>query len=144
MRKLVCLAALAAATLSQAGTLPAGTFTGTAEWLGPHGSTGTYTVERTFEGNTMRSRFAWNEAKPRSEEHAVTFALGKAPSFEVKDAQGQVVGKGHCVEDTCAYAAEFGKIHVEETLRFAGDSLTVVGTKSGPGFSVVWKEALKR
>ena len=145
MRKLACLAAVMAGGMAVAGspTLPGGTFTGTAEWRGPRGSSGTYTVERTFEGDTMRSKFAWNEGKPRTEEHVITFALQSEPTFEVKDASGQVVGRGHCFDDTCAYRADFGKVSVDESFRWSGDSLTVLGSKSGPGFSVVWKESLK-
>ena len=144
MRKLAYVAIVVAAGLAQAGAtaLPGGTFTGTAEWRGAGGMTGTYTVERTFDGNTMRSKFAWNEGKPRAEEHVLTFSLGTEPTFEVKDGQGQVVGKGHCFEDACAYRADFGKVSVDETFRWSGDTLTVLGAKSGPGFSVVWKEAL--
>jgi hypothetical protein len=145
MKRIVCLVAVAAAGLAQAGgaALPGGAFSGTAEWRGPKGSTGTYTVERTFEGNTMRSKFTWDEGKPRNEEHVLTFSLGTEPTFEVTDPAGQVVGKGHCFDDTCAYRADFGKVSVEETFRWTSDTLTVLGSKSGPGFSVVWKESLR-
>ena len=32
---------------------------------------------------------------------------------------------------------------VDESFRWSGNGMTVLGAKTGPGFSVVWKETLK-
>ena len=133
-------AGIAAAT---SPTLPAGKFTGTAAWRGGAGSAGTYTVERTFDGNKMSARFAWSEPKPREEKVAMTLAMkGSEPFFDVLDEKDKVVGKGYCYDEACSYHASYGPVSVDETLRWSEGSLEVLGSKSGPGFSVVWKETL--
>lgn len=135
-----------AAGLAQAASpgLPAGSYTGTATWRGPGGSSGTYTVERTIAGNTITAHYAWTEPKPREEKHAMTLAMkGAEPFFDVMEDKEQVVGKGYCYDDACSYRATFGAVTVDETFRWSDGSMEVLGSKSGPGFSVVWKETLK-
>ena len=56
-------------------TLHQGSYAGTATWKGPEGSTGTYTVERTFSGNTISSRYAWTEPQPREEKVSLTLVM---------------------------------------------------------------------
>ena len=134
MTALVLLAAMA---------LPSGTYTGTADWRGPGGSSGTYTVEKTFDGNTLTSRYAWREPKEREEKHTVTFvAKTSEPVFDVVDAQGASVGRGYCYDDACSYRATFGALTVDESFRWSKDGMTVLGSKTGPGFTVVWTEKL--
>jgi hypothetical protein len=123
--------------------LPAGSYTGTATWRGPGGSTGTYAVERSFSGGTMTTHFAWSEPQPREEKVTMTLALqGAEPLFDVLDESGQIVGKGYCYDGTCAYRATLGPVTLDETLRWGDGSLEVVGAKWGPGFAVAWKEVL--
>lgn len=124
--------------------LPSGTYSGTAEWRGPGGSTGTYTVEKMFDGATMTARYAWTDTQAREEKYTLTFAAKSAePLFDVQDGTGQVVGKGHCYGDACSYRATFGPVTIDESFRWSKDGMTVLGAKSGPGFSVVWKESLQ-
>lgn len=123
--------------------LPVGTYVGTADWRGPGGSTGTYAVEKTFSGDTVTARYSWKDEKSREETQTVTFAAKAAdPTFDVVDGKGQVVGKGYCYDDACSYRATFGPLNVEESFRWSKAGMTVLGAKSGPGFSVVWKEQL--
>ncbi len=146
MLKITFAIAVLAAGLAQAASpaLPAGSYAGTATWRGQGGSSGTYTVERTFSGNTMSYHFAWTEPKPREETHTMTLAMkGSDPVFDVLDEKEQVVGKGYCYDDTCGYHAAFGPVNVDETFHWNGGSMEVTGAKSGPGFSVAWKETLK-
>lgn len=127
-------------------SLPSGGFRGTASWHGPGGSSGTYTVDRAFQGNAMSARYTWVDEKqePREEQHTVTFVPGSAdPVFDVVDGQGQVVGQGHCLDDACSYRAVFGPLTIDESFRWSADGMTVLGAKSGPGFSVVWHETLE-
>lgn len=125
-------------------TLPQGSYAGTATWKGPEGSTGTYTVEKTISGNTISSRYAWTEPKPREEKVSLTLVMKESgPLFDVLDEKKQVVGSGYCYDDTCAYRSTFGPVTVDETLRWSEGSIIATGAKSGPGFSVVWKETLK-
>jgi hypothetical protein len=134
------------AGLAQAGgtVLPQGSYAGSAEWQGPSRSSGTYTVERTFKGDTIEARYAWRDKEPREERHTVTFAFKPTePTFDVVDESGTVVGRGHCFKDACAYRATFGPVEVEETFHWSGTDLGVLGAKSGPGFSVVWNEKLE-
>ncbi len=148
MRNTTALLATALAgglALAAPSGLPVGNFEGTADWRGPGGSSGSYTVSRSFAGNTMTSRYAWNEgANAKREEYVLTLSAGAEPTFDVLDAKGRVVGKGHCYDDACSYRAEFGEILVNESLRWSAGEMSVLGSKSGPGFSVVWKETLRR
>ena len=135
---------LALQTASGASSLPSGTYTGTASWRGPGEATGTYRVEKTFSGTTLSARYTWTEPAPREEQHTVEFAIkATEPTFDVLDGQGQVVGRGYCYDDACSYRATFGPVSVDESFRWTGNVMTVLGSKSGPGFSVVWKEALE-
>jgi hypothetical protein len=146
MRTLGLSTLILAASLAGATTplLPEGSFAGTATWRGPSGSTGTYAVERTFSGTTITSHYSWTEPQAREESVTLTFAMKPSePGFEVLDSKNAVVGKGYCYDDACAYRATFGPVTVDETLRFSAGSIVAVGQKSGPGFSVVWKETLK-
>ena len=146
MKALGLMTLMLAASLARAASpiLPEGSFTGTAAWRGPSGSTGTYAVERRFSGTTMTSHYSWTEPKPREETITLNFAMKPTESgFDVLDATNAVVGKGYCYDDSCAYRATFGPVTVDETLRWSADSVDAVGQKSGPGFSVVWKETLK-
>ena len=134
----------AGAVLAAPSDFPGGKFTGTADWRGPGGSTGTYTVEKSFTGTTITSRYAWTEPQPREEKITLTFAMTDAsPVFDVLDEQKKVVGQGHCYDDACAYRATFGPVTVEESFRWSADGITVLGAKSGPGFAVVWREKLR-
>jgi hypothetical protein len=146
MRNLVVVAAVIAAGMSFAETgapLPSGTYTGTADWRGPGGSSGQYTVEKTFDGNSLTAHYTWTDAQRREERHTVTFASKATdPVFDVVDAKGENVGRGYCYDDACSYRATFGPVTVDETFRWSGDAMTVLGSKSGPGFTVVWKETL--
>ena len=125
-------------------TLPQGSFAGTATWRGAGNSTGTYAVDRSFSGTTITSHYSWTQPQPREETIATTFAMTSTePGFDVLDAKSAVVGKGYCYDDVCSYRATFGPITMEETLRWSDGVVVAVGQKSGPGFSVVWKETLK-
>jgi hypothetical protein len=124
--------------------LPQGAYAGTATWRGPGGATGTYAVERTFSGNTIGSRYAWTQPEARKESFSLTLVMKESgPLFDVLDEKKQVVGSGYCYDDTCAYRSTFGPVTVDETLRWSEGSIIATGAKSGPGFSVVWKEILK-
>jgi hypothetical protein len=147
MRTIGVMLALLLSGVAQAGPgsgLPSGKYTGTADWRGPGGSTGTYTVEKDFDGTTMTARYAWTDTQAREEKHTVTFAAKSAePLFDVVDEKGQIVGKGYCYDDACSYRAAFGPINIDESFRWSKGGMTVLGAKSGPGFSVVWKESLQ-
>jgi hypothetical protein len=144
MRSIILAIGVLAAGVSSAATLPEGAYAGTANWRGPGGSTGTYSVERSFSGNTMTAHYSWAQPQPREETLSVTFETkGQNPMFDVLDDKKQVVGTGYCADDTCAYHATFGPVVIDETLRWCDGSVVVTGAKSGPGFSVVWKETLK-
>ena len=139
-------AVLASGLADAAGTarLPSGTYTGSADWRGPGGSTGTYTVEKIFSGNNVTARYAWKDTQAREEKHTVTFATKDTePMFDVLDDKGQVVGKGYCYDDACSYSAAFGPLSINESFRWSKDAMSVLGAKSGPGFSVVWQESLQ-
>jgi hypothetical protein len=140
----IALLVLAVSTPAAAGPLPAGSYAGTARWIGAKGARGSYTVERTFNGNVVTNHYEWTGTKRVSENHRMTFALKSGdPFFEVMDEKNQVVGKGFCFENACSYTVNVGPVRVEETFRFGDGVIEVVGAKSGPGFAVAWKEDLK-
>jgi hypothetical protein len=144
MGMLVALALAGASLAEPPAGLPRGTYTGAADWRGPGGTTGTYTVEKTFDGDRVSALYRWNDTGSREERHAITFARRPGePVFDVLDEQGQSVGRAHCYDDSCSYRASFGPVTVEESFQWSGDVMTVLGAKAGPGFSVVWKESLK-
>lgn len=144
MRNIILAIGVLAAGVSSAAMLPEGAYTGTASWRGPGGATGTYSVERSFSGNTMTAHYSWTQPQPREETLSVTFDVkGQNPTFDVLDDRKQIVGTGYCADDTCGYHATFGPVVLDETLTFRDRSVVVTGAKSGPGFSVVWKETLK-
>jgi hypothetical protein len=146
MKRLGLMTLILAASLARAASpaFPEGSFSGTAAWRGPSGSTGTYAVERIFDGTTIKSHYSWTEPQAREETVTMTFAMKPTePGFDVLDGKNAVVGRGYCYDDSCAYRATFGPVTVDETLRFSANSVVAVGQKSGPGFSVVWKETLK-
>jgi hypothetical protein len=128
---------------SDGASFPAGDWAGTAQWRGPGGSSGTYEVSKSFAGRTLSARYAWDGERSGEERHTVTFTLDPAqPIFDVLDEQGHVVGTGHCYDDACAYEASFGPVRVLESFRWTEREMSVLGSKSGPGFSVVWRETL--
>src|SRR5262245_65531672 len=87
------------------GVLPAGSYAGTARWTGPAGAAGSYTVERSFNGNVMTSHYRWTGTKRKEETLQTTFVIRTSdPFFDVLDDKNQVVGKGYCFEDTCSYS----------------------------------------
>jgi len=135
-----------AASLVRAASpaFPEGTFDGTAAWRGPTGSSGIYKVERSFTGTTMSSHYTWTQPEAREETAVIRFDMKPSePVFDVLDGKSRVIGRGYCYDDACAYRATFGPVTVAETIRWAQGTLSVLGSKEGPGFSVVWKEALK-
>jgi hypothetical protein len=124
--------------------LPHGHYVGTADWKGPGGSSGTYTVEKAFEGDRLAATYKWTDKTAREEKHTVRFTTKPGEAvFEVVDENGASVGRAYCYDDACSYRATFGPMTIDETFRWSGDDMTVLGAKSGPGFSVVWKESLK-
>lgn len=148
MRTMCVMAAILAAWAVQAAggnpDFPSGTFAGTASWRGPGDTSGSYAVEKTFTGDTLHARYTWTDPQAREEKHTVRFRLEPTqPTFEVADDQGQVVGQGYCYDGACSYRATFGPVNVEESFRWSKDAMSVLGSKSGPGFSVVWTETLK-
>jgi len=146
MKALTLTTLILAASLTRAASpsLPEGSFAGTAAWRGPSGASGTYAVERSFTGTTIKSHYSWTQPQPREETLTLTFAMKAAePAFDVLDDKNAVVGKGYCYDDACSYRATFGPVTVDENLRWSAGTVVVVGQKSGPGFSVVWKETLK-
>jgi hypothetical protein len=140
---LTTLFLLASLARAASPTLPEGTFAGNATWRGPAGSGGSYAVERSFSGTTISSHYSWTQPQPREETITLTFAMKPSePVFDVLDGKNQVVGKGYCYDDACAYRATFGPVTVDETIRWSEGSVVAIGSKAGPGFSVVWKETL--
>jgi hypothetical protein len=140
----IVLLALGVSTPAAAGPLPAGSYAGTARWIGANGARGSYTVERTFNGNVLTNHYEWTGSKQTSETHRVTFALKSGdPFFEVMDDKNKVVGKGFCYENACSYTVNTATVRVEEMFRFGNGLIEVIGAKSGPGFAVAWKEDLK-
>jgi hypothetical protein len=144
IRYALVLGILAAGVASAASPgMPSGNYAGTATWRGAAGSSGTYAVETAIHGSTITTRYAWTDPKPRSETMTVTLAIkGTDPVFDVLDEAGKVIGKGYCYDQVCGYHIAYGSITLDETYRWSGSNLEVVGGKSGPGFSVAWREAL--
>lgn len=138
-------ALLSAASLGTGPSLPAGTWVGTAAWRGAGTASGEYAVERAFSGATMTSRFAWpgQDGKAHKEEVVLTFAPAGGPFFDVVDVKGVAVGKGYCYDETCSYRAAVGPMEIDESFRWADGQMTVLGSKAGSKFKVVWKETLR-
>lgn len=140
----ILMSAVIASAAQAASSVPSGTFLGTGHWKGPGGSTGAYSVETTVKDRVLTSRYEFNEGgQARLESVVVKMATKGEPFFDVLDERDQVVGNGFCYDAECSYHAEFSGVVVEETLRFSKGSLEKLGTKKGPGFSVVWKEVLE-
>jgi hypothetical protein len=139
------LVVLSVSTATAAEPLPAGSYAGSARWSGPNGKGGSYTVERSIKGNVVTSHYQWTGTKRANETHRVTFVIKDgSPFFEVTDEKNQVVGKGFCFENVCSYTVNESAVHVVETMRFGDGVIEVSGSKTGPGFAVVWKEDLRR
>jgi hypothetical protein len=147
MKALAILIAGLAAGTCLAGTsagLPHGNYVGTADWKGPRGSSGTYTVEKSFDGDRIAATYRWTDETAREEKHTITLAAKPGEAvFDVVDEKGASVGRAYCYDDACSYRATFGPVTIDESFRWSGDAMVVLGAKSGPGFSVVWKESLK-
>jgi hypothetical protein len=145
MKRLVFLALLtmASATFAADG-LPQGTFKGTGEWRGTDGSTGTYTIVTTTTATSITSRYVYEAGAQGGREQASTRTLVPtgAGFFSVADEQQKVIGRGCCLESQCFWTTEFPGGKVEESLRFDGVTLEKLGGKSGPGFTVAWREKL--
>ena len=137
---------LFASVLAHAGlSVPAGTFTGKGQWKGPGGMTGDYDVETSVKSDLLSSSYRYRqgvESKSESFSYRMTSKDGD-PFFDLLDAKGNVVGSGYCYDTECSYRAELSGIVIEETLRFGQGTLEKLGSKKGPGFHVVWKEALQ-
>lgn len=131
-------------TAHAAFPLAKGDFAGTGHWRGPGGSSGEYQVETAVTSDTLTGSYVYQKgAEARSETYTYKTTLKEGgPFFDLLDAKDKLVGSGYCYDSECFYRAEFSGIVVQETLRFAKGSLEKVGSKSGPGFSVVWKEVL--
>ena len=141
----ILIAGLTAGTcLAGTASLPQGKYVGSADWKGPQGSSGTYTVEKSFEGDRIAATYRWTDKQAREEKHTLTFVPKPGQAvLDVVDEKGASVGSGHCYDDACSYRATLGPVTLDESFRWSGDGMTVLGSKSGPGFSVVWKETLK-
>ena len=145
MKIRVFLAMLIAAPAAFAGELlPQGTFKGTGEWRAADGSKGQYTVLTTTTANSITSRYVYDQGTQGKKEQATTQTLVPTGSgfFQVTDENKKIIGRGYCFDAQCFWTTEFPGGRVEESLRFDGGSLEKFGGKSGPGFSVVWREKL--
>jgi hypothetical protein len=122
-----------------------GKFSGTGHWRGPGGASGDYEVETAVTPDSLTGSYVYQKgAESHSETYTYKMTLKEGgPFFDLLDAKDKVVGSGYCYDTECFYRAELSGIVVQETLRFAKGSLEKVGSKSGPGFSVVWKEVLQ-
>ena len=77
-------------------------------------------------------------------EQTMSFSLvpGTDGMLQVVGDDQQLLGRGFCLGQECSYRAEIDGITVEENVRFTHGELVKFGVKSGPGFSVVWREVL--
>ena len=143
-KTMIVVTSLVLASAVRAGfPVTSGHFEGTGQWRGPGGTSGDYSVETTVKDDLLTSHYKFQQgAEARNEAVIMKMASKAEPFFELLDEQGKVVGTGYCYDNDCSYHADFSGIAVDETLRFSKGSLEKVGTKKGPGFSVVWKEVL--
>ena len=97
MKALSLAASIVFGGLALAGSraeFPTGTYEGTADWRGPGGKTGTYTVEKTFEGNRVTAHYTWTDAQARDEKHTITFAEDRGASLRRRRREGPERGIG--------------------------------------------------
>jgi len=133
------------AALAGASEFPAGKFEGKGTWRGPGGSTGSYAVSTEIDGRTMTNRYVWKEPGKADRVETITVSFGdegKNATFPITDGAGKVVGEGFCFEGACSYKTASETVTVSETIRWSDGKLQKLGTKSGPGFQVVWTEDL--
>ena len=132
-----------AGSASKDAPVPAGTYVGTGDWKGM-GSTGRYDAKTTIADGVWTSHYAYQDGGGSHQETVkMTLQRTTDPYFDVLDDKGQKVGSGYCYDAECSYRAAFGGIEVSETLRYTDGKIHKLGSKSGPGFAVVWKEVLE-
>ena len=136
---LICMASSAQAS----DVLPAGTFQGTGHWTGPEGSAGEYDVTTVIEGNQITSTYNYPGAQPGRDRHTVQLTRQDDGTIAVVDETGTMTGNGYCLGDGCFYRMQVEGITIEENIRVTDGWLIKFGSKTGPGFRVVWKERLE-
>jgi hypothetical protein len=141
-----CLAAISivmtTAVMAGGGILSDGNFTGTGQWIGPQGSSGEYRVETRIEGHQITSAYDYQGQEGQQQRsYILEIDLQDQSWFQVRDNSG-VVGEGFCYESDCFYHVEAHGMNIQEHLRLEGGRLHKFGSKTGPGFRVVWKETL--
>lgn len=143
---LTCFVALFAITPGLAGTsLAEGTYQGTGNWEGNDGTTGTYQVETTVLGTTVRSVYTF-EVQGRQQQQTATMTLtpdGQG-GWQVFDDKTALIGGASCLADQCLLTIEEGPVKVLEVIRAREGRFDSFGTKTGPGFSIVYSSTLNR
>ena len=119
-----------------------GSFSGKGDWQMGDGNSGSYTVETVLRGDTLTSSYEYEGATGEDQKsHTMRMQFKDRTAFDVIGDTG-VVGSGYCLDRQCFYRATLQGIVIEETLRFEAGELHKFGSKSGPGFQVVWQEVL--
>lgn len=139
-------ALVAASSLSAlaASPLPQGKFAGTGSYLGPKGSTGSYTISATVDGDRMVAIYRYQEGSSPRREETYTLTAKADGTFTIAGKDRGRELRGRCDGPVCSYAASFPGGEVMELIRFKEDAIEKVGTKTFGDVSVTWTESLER
>jgi hypothetical protein len=140
--------ALASAAAPVAGTLPAGTYRGTGNYLDPAdaSASGAYRSEYVIAGNTLTIHLSYGPDNAGAGEDITMNLAWTSPhelTFGVGD--GQNGGRGYCLDDRCHFSAVSGDVvWFEMTMTFGPHGFTTLGSKHVGDHDVYWSETLEK
>lgn len=141
---LAAAAPAVSATAAPAPDLGEGTFHGTGAWQGRDGSKGSYLVETSVKGATIRSTYRYDvQGKPQEQEVSLTLIPSADGSLSIVDGKGVAIGTAACLGQECLLTMDTGPVRLVERVRVASGRLEIFGTKTGPGFAVVYSSTLE-
>lgn len=117
---------------------PNGTYVGVGKWWDNLNASGAYQAEVKFTNNQMHTKYNWPEGNISS---TLNFQFGSQGAFDITR-NGNHVGYGICVDQTCNYEINERGITFSESIRIEDGKLIKSGKKQKGHRISQWKDQL--